>query len=453
MQNNSEKLYTLLKKYNQPGPRYTSYPTYPVWKGIQPSDWFSSFKTALKKDGTLSLYIHVPFCRTLCAFCGCNKLITKDYSKADEYIAALHKEFKFYEEMIPEKTRVFEIHLGGGSPSWLNASELKTLLAPILNSKKLIIDTKTLEQSIEMDPRTTTVDHCENLRALGFNRISLGIQDTNDIVLKSIRREQPLSLVTRVVNDLKKNGIELLNMDLIYGLPFQTPESIKQTILDVLEFMPTRIALYSYAHVPTIKPAQKLLEKDGLPSAEEKMKIAEIAREMLVDAGYIEIGMDHFALKSDTLYKSYSKGELHRNFMGYTVQRSNVLLGLGPSSLSDSWNAFSQNEKDYAKWAELVEQNSHAIIHGHKLDESEIIRRREILNLMCEFNSSVNLSILSENQRNQLQTLIEDELIFMTDENHIKVTDLGKHFIRNICMVFDESLEKKNSKPTFSQTV
>jgi oxygen-independent coproporphyrinogen-3 oxidase len=299
----NEKLsYTLLKKYNVPGPRYTSYPTYPAWKGITAEDWFKGFQESLKDNPTLSLYIHVPFCQTLCAFCGCTKMITKDYSKADEYIDTLHKEFYYYEKLIPDKTKIYEIHFGGGSPSWLKPNELKRLLTPILNSKKFIIDRTILEQSIEMDPRTTSKEHCELLKSLGFNRVSLGIQDTNDQVLKSIRRDQPLSLVTRVVSDLKANGIELFNMDLIYGLPFQTTETIKQTINDILVFRPTRLALYSYAHVPSLKPAQKLLERDGLPSPQDKMMIAEIAREMLVDAGYIEIGMDHFALKSDSLY-------------------------------------------------------------------------------------------------------------------------------------------------------
>lgn len=441
----------LLKKYNQPGPRYTSYPTYPVWKGIEVSNWFNHFGKALEQNPTLSLYIHVPFCRTLCAFCGCNKMITKDYSKAEEYITALHKEFSHYEKLIPENTEIFEIHFGGGSPSWLKPNELEKLLSPILSSKKFKIDSKLLEQSIELDPRTTTLEHCQSLKRLGFNRVSLGIQDTNDIVLKSIRREQPLSLVSEVVKNLKENGIELLNMDLIYGLPFQTQESIKQTIKDIVDFRPTRIALYSYAHVPSLKPAQKLLERDGLPSPEEKMIIAETARELLVKAGYVEIGMDHFALQSDSLYKSYAKGELHRNFMGYTVQRSNVLLGLGPSSLSDSWTAFSQNEKDYKAWLDLINLQGHAIIHGHELNQKELNRRKEILNLMCEFHTKIELNTLSENQKSKLDNLKHDQLITEI-ENEIKVTNKGKHFIRNICMAIDDSLDRPLTT-SFSQTV
>jgi oxygen-independent coproporphyrinogen-3 oxidase len=442
----------LLKKYNQPGPRYTSYPTYPSWTGIKSELWFEEFQKSLNENPTLSLYIHVPFCKTLCAFCGCTKMITKDYSKADEYIKALHREFNFYENMIPDGTKISEIHLGGGSPSWLKPEELKTLLAPILNSKKLIIDRNILEQSIEMDPRTTSVDHCEQLQSLGFNRVSLGIQDTNDTVLKSIRREQPLSLVTDVVTNLKAHGIKLLNMDLIYGLPFQTTETIKKTVEDIINFKPTRIALYSYAHVPSMKPAQKLLERDGLPNAEEKMQIAEVARELLINAGYEEIGMDHFALKTDSLYHSFEKGELHRNFMGYTVQRSQVLLGLGPSSLSDSWTAFSQNEKDYKAWLELINLNGHAIIHGHKLSHHELLRRKEILNLMCEFSTKINTNKLTAAQVESLKMLSEDDLI-KTNDDEIIVTQNGKHFIRNICMAIDDSLDKTQTKVQFSQTV
>lgn len=444
--------FELLKKYNQPGPRYTSYPTYPAWTGISHEQWFKHFANALNEDGSLSIYIHVPFCKTLCAFCGCTKMITKDYSKADEYIDALHREFKFYEAMIPFNTKIHEIHLGGGSPSWLKPAELKKLLEPILNSPKLIIDREHVEQSIEMDPRTTTPEHCEHLQELGFNRVSLGIQDTNDIVLKSIRRDQPLSLVTDVVNNLQKNNIKLLNMDLIYGLPFQTVESIKQTINDILNFRPTRIALYSYAHVPSLKPAQKLLEKDGLPDAETKMLIAETARQMLVEAGYHEIGMDHFALESDNLYQSFKKHELHRNFMGYTVQRSKVLLGLGPSSLSDSWTSFAQNEKDYKKWHELIMQNGHAIIYGHQLSSKELNRRKEILNLMCDFSSEIDLNNISNTQKLKLEKLKTDALITQ-DDNHIAVTENGKHFIRNICMAIDDFLDEPQRNSVFSQTI
>jgi len=442
----------LLEKYNVPGPRYTSYPTYPSWKGIIPDRWFSHFKSSLHEDKTLSIYIHVPFCEILCAFCGCTKEITKDYSKASPYIEALHKEFKFYEEMLPEGVKVSEIHFGGGSPSWLKPSELKLLLEPILNSKKLIFDPNFLEQSIEMDPRTTTEEHFKELKKLGFNRISMGIQDTNDTVLKAIRREQPLSLVTNVVNNLKNNGIELFNMDLIYGLPFQTVETFTQTINDILVFRPTRIALYSYAHVPSLKPAQKILEKSGLPTAKEKMMIQESARKQLVENGYVEIGMDHFALKSDTLYQSYAKGELHRNFMGYTVQKSKVLLGLGPSSLSDSWTAFSQNAKEYKTWREKVLADGHAIIHGHELKTEDLSRRQNILDLMCHFETKISFSQLSDFQNNLLKTLSDDELIVLKDDQ-IKVTENGKQFIRNICMTLDESFNKGENKNIFSQTV
>ncbi len=377
-------------------------------------------------------------------------MITQNYSYADEFIDTLHKEFAYYEEMIPSGTEVFEIHLGGGSPSWLKPQELKRLLDPILNSSKLIIDRNILEQSIELDPRTTTTEHCEALSGLGFNRVSLGIQDTNPEVLKSIRRDQPLEVVTKVVNGLKENGIKLLNMDLIYGLPFQTTESIKETIKDILIFRPTRLALYSYAHVPSKSPAQKLLERDGLPTPEEKMVIHEIARELLVQAGYQEIGMDHFALPSDSLYKSFVNKELHRNFMGYTVQRSKVLLGLGPSSLSDSWTAFSQNEKDYKTWRELILEKGNALIHGHVLSERELYIRRKILDLMCEFETTLQDHDLNNDQKEKVKVLIADQIL-IKDNNTYQATSLGKHFIRNICMAIDDSYLK--NQQIFSNTL
>lgn len=443
----------LLKKYNVPGPRYTSYPTLPSWKGINNEQWFSHFEKALSgKNPSLSLYIHVPFCETLCAFCGCTKMITKNRGYADDYLDAVHREFSFFEKMIPEGTEVSEIHLGGGSPSWLAPAELKRLLDPIINSKKLKFNKDFLEQSIEMDPRTTTPEHCEQLLSLGFNRVSLGIQDTNSKVLKAIQRDQSLELVTRVISDLKKNGIKLFNLDLIYGLPFQTPETIKQTITDILEFRPTRLALYSYAHVPSLKPAQKLLERQGLPTAEEKMLIQEVAREMLIGAGYFEIGMDHFALPSDSLYKSFEKKELHRNFMGYTVQRSKVLLGLGPSSLSDAWTAFSQNEKDYKKWREDILNKEYSLIHGHVLTEKELFKRTKILDMMCNFETNIIPNDLSRNQQQKIQMLINDNLVIQTP-TFLKSTEIGKQFIRNICMAIDDNFDGDSKNNIFSQTV
>lgn len=443
----------LLKKYNIPGPRYTSYPTVPSWKGINKDQWFEHFEKALSGDKpSLSLYLHVPFCEALCAFCGCTKMITKNRGYADEYLETMHREFSFYEKMIPAGTEVSEIHLGGGSPSWLASTELKRLLNPILTSNKLKFNKDFLEQSIEMDPRTTTPEHCEQLLSLGFNRVSLGIQDTNAKVLKAIQRDQPLELVTRVINDLKRNCIELFNLDLIYGLPFQTTETIKQTINDILVFRPTRLALYSYAHVPTLKPAQKLLERQGLPTAEEKMLIQEVAREMLIGAGYIEIGMDHFALPSDSLYKSFEKKELHRNFMGYTVQRSKVLLGLGPSSLSDAWTAFAQNEKDYKKWREDILDKDYSLIHGHVLTEKELFKRTKILNLMCEFETELKSTDLSHNQQQKIEMLVQDKLLIQTPTT-LRATEIGKQFIRNICMAIDDSFDGDSSKNIFSQTV
>ncbi len=441
----------LLKKYNVPGPRYTSYPPVPSWKGINSKEWYSHFQKKISDPMSgLSIYIHVPFCKTMCAFCGCNKMITKNYSHADDYIDALHKEFFLYEKMIPKGTNFFEIHLGGGSPSWLKPSELERLLDPILNSPKLNINREIFEQSIELDPRTTTSDHSANLSRLGFNRVSLGIQDTNPLVLKSIRRDQPLELVQKVVKDLNDNGINLINMDLVYGLPFQTVDSIKETINNIVDMRPTRLAFYSYAHVPKKSPSQKLLEKDGLPNSQEKMVIHQTARELLINAGYFEIGMDHFALYEDNLYKSYTKKELHRNFMGYTVQRSKVLLGLGPSSLSDAWTAFSQNQKDYKVWRDQVLFGQSPIIFGHVLTNREIFLRKKILEMMCKFETKIDDSDLFTFQKEKIKDLIESQLL-TKKENLYQATSIGRHFIRNICMAIDESSILGN--PEFSKTL
>ena len=443
----------LLEKYNVPGPRYTSYPTFPSWKGIKNEQWFTHLKEAFNKDKTsISLYIHVPFCESLCSFCGCTKMITKNHELADEYITAVHREFRHYEKMIPEGTDLFEIHLGGGSPTWLKPHEIEKLLKPIKESKKFNIDPSTLEQSIEMDPRTTTPLHCKSLSALGFTRASLGIQDTNPKVLKHLHRDQPLEMITNIVEDLKRGGIKYLNLDLIYGLPYQTTSTIDQTIQDILVFKPSRIALYSYAHVPTLKPAQKLLEREGLPLPHEKMMLQKTAKEKLQAAGYVEIGMDHFALPTDSLYTAIEKNTLHRNFMGYTVLRSKVLLGLGPSSLSDTWTAFAQNEKDYKKWREDIMHKEYSLIHGHALTTSELLTRKIILNMMCNFETDLSLEKLPEKQLQNIDILIADNLIIKTPSG-IKTTEIGKQFIRNICMVLDDYSFPHLGEKVFSQTV
>lgn len=440
----------LLKKYDVPSPRYTSYPTVPAWKGIDINQWVEALSFALAHESDISFYLHVPFCQTLCSFCGCTKMITKDRSHAKEYISALHQEFSKYQALFTKKLNVREVHLGGGSPTWLSGEELEELLNPILKSP--LLDFSKAEISIEIDPRTVTDDFIQSMSRIGVKRVSLGVQDFEDDVLKAIRRDQPYSLVENVYRKIQASGIKEINLDLVFGLPYQTLESIERTINKVIFLKPTRIAFYSYAHVPNLKPAQKLVEKAGLPEARYKRSLYEKGAELLLQAGYFEVGMDHFALQEDPLYQGHLNKTLHRNFMGYTIQESKILIGLGPSSLSDSWSAFAQNEKDYFKWKELINQGYFPIVHGHLLTEKETIKRQNILNLMCQFETEVNWDLIPQSQRDQLDRLLEDDLISIKGKK-IKATEKGQILIRNVCMAIDDFFEKKPERPTFSQSV
>lgn len=434
---------SLIEKYNIPSPRYTSYPPVPVWKGIEQNTWFHLLNQSLAKDSSLSLYIHVPFCRELCSFCGCTKVITKDKTKGREYLDLIKTEYQLTKQHLNHKPTLKEMHLGGGSPSWLPAEELDELLSFFLDEEKFQIDRSELELSIELDPRTTTFDQIQILKKHGFNRASLGVQDTHEEVLDVIRRRQSYEQVKNVFDWLKAAGIKLINIDLIYGLPKQTKVSILQTLESVMLLKPTRIAFYSYAHIPSMRPAQKIVERHGLPDAELKRTLYEVGKEFLLTHGYLEIGMDHFATEEDKLYHAYKAGNLHRNFMGYTVQYSKNLLGFGPSSLSSIDEAFAQNEKEYKEWKELINNQHSPIIHGHVLSTEEQNKRKMIMDLMCHFQTKTKVEELPDWQQQNLKNLSADHLIEIHRDGLV-ATDLGKAFIRNICMAIDDTYRPNN---------
>lgn len=428
----------LIDKYNVPCPRYTSYPPVPVWKGISRESWFTNLSNSLLKDPSLSLYIHVPFCRELCAFCGCTKVITKDKSKGRDFLDAIKKEWELLSPNLKIKPNLKEMHLGGGSPSWLAADELDELLTFFLDNKKFHFDINDLELSIELDPRTTTYEQIIVLKKHNFKRVSLGVQDINPNVLTAIHRKQTFELIENIFSWLRNNDILQINVDLIYGLPHQSPQSIIDTLEKINTLKPTRIALYSYAHIPSLKPAQKIVERHGLPSAEEKNTLYNTAKKFLESSEYVEIGMDHFAKKEDKLYIAYLEGKLHRNFMGYTVNYSQNLLGLGPSSLSSTEKAFAQNEKEYKEWRKFILNNEIPIVHGHELSPKEEEKRKMIMNLMCKFETKLNQNSLEDWQKVMLLNLSNDQIV---EWNHdkLRATKLGKTFIRNICMAIDDT--------------
>lgn len=443
-----------IQKYNVPGPRYTSYPTVPFWDEATytKSSWIKS----LQKDNLsreISLYIHLPFCESLCTFCACNKRITKRHDVEMPYIEALLKEWDMYLQILKERPILKEIHLGGGTPTFFDPKHLEFLLKRIKNSCEIPND---VSYSFEGHPNNTTVNHLQTLKDLGFNRVSYGIQDYNPKVQVAIHRIQSFETVKKITEHSRAIGYNSVSHDLIYGLPLQTLEDVISTIHKTTELMPDRIAFYSYAHVPWAKGnGQRGYDEKDLPSAGLKRKQYETGKKMLEQSGYVEIGMDHFALPEDELALAFQNHELHRNFMGYTTTKTNTMIGLGASSISDSWFGFSQNHKNLNQYYKSLSQNELPVSRGHILDTTDLIIRRKILNLMCHFETSLeDLAIdLQLEIKNDLLEFEADQLLTIVD-NTIKVKPAGKAFIRNICMAFDLKLKAKQTQyPLFSMTI
>ena len=448
----------LIGKYNVPGPRYTSYPTVPYWENnLAEETWKEQVQDAFRQTNDsegISLYIHLPFCESLCTYCGCNTRITVNHSVERPYIDALLKEWAMYLDIFQETPRIKELHLGGGTPTFFSPENLAALLEGIISSGHLLKDS---QLSFEAHPNNTTKQHLETLYAAGFRRLSLGVQDFDPRVQKAIHRLQSFEQVKNITELAREIGYTSVNYDLIYGLPFQTIESITDTIDKVKLLRPDRIAFYSYAHVPWIKPAQRGYSDSDLPEPSMKRKLYETGREMLEWAGYLEIGMDHFALPTDSLFKAAATGKLHRNFMGYTSDKTRLLVGLGVSSISDSWTAFAQNVKSVEGYLEKVNAGELPVFRGHLLTAEDLVLRQHILNIICKGKTCWK----REDERcnslysalEQLEELELDKLVNIVPFN-LEVTTTGKNFIRNICMAFDARLYKSQPQThLFSQTV
>jgi oxygen-independent coproporphyrinogen III oxidase len=430
----------LLEKYNLPVPRYTSYPTVPFWKeALNQDDWkgvvsrqFAIYNNA---EG-ISLYIHLPFCESLCTYCGCNKKITTHHNVEEAYMEAVIREWNLYRALMTEKPVIRELHLGGGTPTFFSAANLSKLLNAIY--KDSVIHPQH-EFSVEGHPNNTTAEHLTALYHLGFRRISYGVQDNDPEVQRIINRIQPLENVKKATETARATGFKSVNFDLIYGLPGQSLQSMEKTILQTLELKPDRIAFYSYAHVPWTSRGQRLFDEKDLPSAELKMKLYQLARHLFTTHGYIDIGMDHFALPSDDLYLARDGGWLHRNFMGYTTQRTSMLLGLGVSSISDAGIAFAQNEKTLQHYYDRIDKNELAVTKGYFLNSEDIHFRQYILDISCrgytEFRKE-DAVLLEAFSFPELKKLEADGLLTW-DKQSLKLTKLGQHFIRNICRAFD----------------
>lgn len=451
---------SLVSKYNIPGPRYTSYPTVPYWdeSGISREKWMDSVKRSFRESNAkegISLYIHLPFCESLCTFCGCNKRITKNHDVEAPYINALLKEWDLYLELFDEKPFISELHFGGGTPTFFSPESLDRLLSEIL-SKGVV--PKNHSYSFEGHPNNTKKEHLEIMNKHGFERASYGVQDLDLKVQQTINRVQPFANVKKVTDESRQSGYDSISFDLVYGLPHQSRESIRYTIDKVKELMPERIAFYSYAHVPWIKGnGQRGFDENDLPKNEEKRALYELGYQLLVEAGYKEIGMDHFALEKDSMYQSMKKKKLHRNFMGYTASKTELMVGLGVSSISDSWYAFAQNVKTVDEYYAEIEKGIIPIFRGHLLNDEDLIVRRHILNIMCHFEtnweSDIDKHPIISESISRLKEMEADELVVVSPTS-LRVTEKGKPFVRNICMAFDlRLLRNKPKTQLFSMTI
>ena len=453
----------LFKKYNVAGPRYTSYPTVPYWSAHPTEDqWLSSIAKTLDENIPneigAALYIHIPFCESLCTYCGCNTRISRNKAVGEPYVETVLKEWELYRTKLSRlsshQMKLTEIHLGGGTPTFLSPKELEKLLNGILKDVEVTSD---FEFSLEADPRVTQKSHLSALRELGFTRLSLGIQDFDPKVQDIVHRTQSEEQVRQVTEVARELGYKSVNYDLIYGLPLQTPESIEKTVEAVCRLKPDRIAFYGYAHVPWIKPSHRRFTESDLPSGDSKRRLYELGRELFERVGYREVGMDHFALETDSLWKASVDGKLHRNFMGYTSRLVAPLIALGVSAIGDSWGCFAQNEKLLETYEKRVHAGEIPIHRGHLLSQEDLILRRHILNLMTQmetrWNEAETRCAHLEGIRDRLSELEKDGLVEV-ENSSCRITELGRPFIRNVCMAFDAKLlEKAPTTQIFSKTI
>ena len=449
----------LLNKYNVAVPRYTSYPTVPFWDdSIDKEKWTAIFRQQFSREnktGGISLYIHLPFCESLCTYCGCNKKITTNHSVERGYIETVLKEWHIYTALMNDIPVIRELHLGGGTPTFFSPENLQLLLEGIF--EKATIHPQH-EFSIEGHPNNTTIEHLQTLFSLGFRRVSYGVQDNDPEVQRVINRIQPVKNVRCATENARATGFKSVNFDLIYGLPLQNLQTIEKTILQCIEMKPDRIAFYSYAHVPWTSRAQRLFDENDLPSAEEKMQLYQLGKKLFSDNGYVNIGMDHFALPTDELYKASQQGALHRNFMGYTTQKTSMIIGLGVSSISDANMAYSQNQKTLHNYTDSINKNELAIFRGYFLNEEDVAFKNYILDISCRGYTlfrKQDLPTVKQYCFPELAKLQEDGLLLFDDEG-LKLTPVGFNFIRNVCAAFDLKLLKKNSvinSRTFSTAI
>ncbi len=452
----------LLQKYDVPGPRYTSYPTVPIWSDSVGAADYATHLGKIRDNETLSLYFHLPFCEKLCHFCGCMQVITKDHSKSLPYVKNVLAEIDLVAAQLKNSNKlVSQIHFGGGTPNFVQPEELSAIMTKIREHFKIIPDA---EIAIEMHPRTSTNAFCDNLKREGFNRISLGVQDFNDDVQRLINRFQTYDVTRDMVTYLRGLGFVNFNLDLVYGLPGQKLELFQDTLEKTLSLKPDRLAVYSYAHVPWVRPVQRSFADADIPTAETKLKLFEMALNFFKAHEFELIGMDHFAAKTDELFTALKNKSIHRNFMGYSTRADAHQIGFGVSSISYVDGQYFQNAKKIDAYQNKIAENKFSTIRGFILSSDDKIRRALITELMChrgvdfkrfEEKNKINFKNYFAPDLKLLNDFVGDELLTLTD-NAITVTPRGVLTLRNIAMCFDKHLEeiKKNARnPVFSRTV
>ncbi|MBX2872524.1 MAG: oxygen-independent coproporphyrinogen III oxidase [Saprospiraceae bacterium] len=445
----------LLRKYDLPVPRYTSYPTVPYWDST-PSEqlWKEKVLSAFELDQGISLYIHLPYCEKLCTYCGCNKHITKNHLVEQPYIDSVLKEWDLYLDVLGRRPILKELHLGGGTPTFFSPESLRMLVEGI-RAKAIVPEDA--DFSFEAHPASTSWEHLSTLREVGFKRLSIGVQDFSPIILEIINRQQTAEQVENVTQQARALGYSSINYDLIFGLPLQDAQAIRNTMARVAQLRPDRIAFYSYAHVPWIKPSQRAYSEADLPLGDAKRELYELGRALLESEGYKEIGLDHFALASDELYHAYDAGNLHRNFMGYTPAHTRLSIGLGASAISDSWDAYVQNEKKIVDYRARVAQGQLPFFKGHVLTYPDQIIRKHILNLMCQHETQwIDPALQDESFLEGIERMeeLEKDGLIRRDMFSLVVTKEGLPFLRNICQALDARLwQRKPTAPLFSSAI
>lgn len=449
----------LIKKYDIPTPRYTSYPTMPYWdtEKFDNEKWIEAVRRVFNETNEtkgISLYVHLPFCESLCTYCACNTRITKNHKVEIHYIRVLLKEWEIYKKIFGKSPVIRALHLGGGTPTFFSSENLRWLISYILEDANIHDES---EFSFEGHPNNTTDEHLKTLYDLGFTRVSFGVQDLDEKVQKTINRIQPFENLQSVTNLSRTIGYKSISYDLIYGLPFQTPATIINTIEKVLILKPDRVSFYSYAHVPWIKPGQRGYEDADLPSDVVKRQLYETGRALLKAEGYEDVGMDHFALTHDSLFHAQFNGKLHRNFMGYTTNETDLLIGLGTSAISDAKYAYAQNLKKVEEYAMVIADDKLAVFKGHIQTDEDLHLKKCILEIACE-GKIRRENILNLGDGSMLDSLytFRDEGILKGNKDGFQVTEKGRTFIRNICSVFDLRLKQSDiqkNKTIFSKAI